>query len=204
MLQRRGLYRPAYGIVSSADSALFTGIEAYQRSRGLTVDGTMRPGGETERRMNAEEGAEPAECAGLRHQLANALLAYNRASDEHTAALNEVMRLQSELDELRKAVAKAEAEAKKNAIERGVRDYLRSRGRGRKPGDAAETGAYGAAGGHFANFAEVQELREKIKAAQTKLAAAREKKAVAESKVQELSAEVNALRDELADRGCRR
>ncbi|MHA1539355.1 MAG: hypothetical protein ACTSXQ_02650 [Alphaproteobacteria bacterium] len=35
-----------------ADRELFDGIRHYQRGRGLKADGTMKPGGETERDMN--------------------------------------------------------------------------------------------------------------------------------------------------------
>lgn len=53
-LRDLGFYRqPRYGITRYPDEALFRGIEDFQRNRGLRVDGTMKPGGETERALES-------------------------------------------------------------------------------------------------------------------------------------------------------
>lgn len=48
-------YRPAEGAEAGAwvDNDLFKGIRQFQRDNGLKVDGLIRPGGPTERAMNA-------------------------------------------------------------------------------------------------------------------------------------------------------
>lgn len=43
---------PSYGMTRYPDSRLFDGITSFQREQGLTVDGYMQPGGETETRLN--------------------------------------------------------------------------------------------------------------------------------------------------------
>jgi len=48
-LQQLGYYEtPRWGLTHYPDEALFGGLRAFQRDQGLTVDGTMRPGGPTE------------------------------------------------------------------------------------------------------------------------------------------------------------
>lgn len=48
-LQQLGYYEtPSWGLTHYPDEALFGGLRAFQRDQGLTVDGTMRPGGPTE------------------------------------------------------------------------------------------------------------------------------------------------------------
>lgn len=45
-----GYYKlPRYGMTPYPDEPMFDGIEAYQRTNKLYVDGVMKPGGETER-----------------------------------------------------------------------------------------------------------------------------------------------------------
>ncbi len=43
---------PSYGMTRYPDNRLFDGIKSFQRDQGLTVDGYMRPGGETEAALN--------------------------------------------------------------------------------------------------------------------------------------------------------
>lgn len=43
---------PSYGMTRYPDNRLFDGITSFQREQGLTVDGYMQPGGETETRLN--------------------------------------------------------------------------------------------------------------------------------------------------------
>ncbi|PHS78214.1 MAG: hypothetical protein COB59_08220 [Rhodospirillaceae bacterium] len=48
-LQEQGFYEaPEWGVTDFPDRALFSAIEAFQKSKGLRVDGVMRPEGETE------------------------------------------------------------------------------------------------------------------------------------------------------------
>ncbi|PCI38377.1 MAG: hypothetical protein COB46_11445 [Rhodospirillaceae bacterium] len=48
-LQGQGFYdAPEWGVTEYPDRALFSAIEAFQKSKGLRVDGLMKPGGETE------------------------------------------------------------------------------------------------------------------------------------------------------------
>ncbi len=74
-LQRLGHYRaPDQGITPYPDRDLFAGIARFQAERGLTRDGTMAPGGETERAVNRQlaaldrevRGAGPAAAASTR------------------------------------------------------------------------------------------------------------------------------------------
>lgn len=53
---------PSYGMTRYPDNRLFDGITSFQREQGLTVDGYMQPGGETETRLNKiylQETAKP-------------------------------------------------------------------------------------------------------------------------------------------------
>ena len=43
---------PSYGMTRYPDTRLFDGIKSFQSEQGLTVDGYMRPGGETETKLN--------------------------------------------------------------------------------------------------------------------------------------------------------
>ncbi|MFC3674489.1 peptidoglycan-binding domain-containing protein [Ferrovibrio xuzhouensis] len=54
-LGRLGYYRTADGSAPGAwvDSALFNGIRSFQRANNLKADGLIRPGGVTERAVNA-------------------------------------------------------------------------------------------------------------------------------------------------------
>lgn len=53
-MQNLGYYRtPSYGMNPYPDEELFTGITNFQKDHDLTVDGIMKPDGETERTMNA-------------------------------------------------------------------------------------------------------------------------------------------------------
>lgn len=50
---RLGYYEtPSYGLTPYPDQPLFDGIRSYQKDKGLTVDGYMLPGGETEQSVN--------------------------------------------------------------------------------------------------------------------------------------------------------
>ena len=52
-LNRVGFYNvPEWGMNSLGDENLISGIRNYQKVRGLSVDSTMKPGGETERDLN--------------------------------------------------------------------------------------------------------------------------------------------------------
>ena len=54
-LAELGFYRsPARGLDGRPEEALFDGVRAFQGRHGLTVDGMMRPGGETVRKLNDE------------------------------------------------------------------------------------------------------------------------------------------------------
>jgi hypothetical protein len=51
-LQLNGYYElPDYGLTPYPDRQLFEAIQKYQKQHGLTVDGLMNPGGETEAHM---------------------------------------------------------------------------------------------------------------------------------------------------------
>ncbi|PCI00625.1 MAG: hypothetical protein COB76_03170 [Alphaproteobacteria bacterium] len=52
VLRDFGLYPKDKGIESFTDNELFDGIEKFQKTAGLKVDGVMRPKGETETRTN--------------------------------------------------------------------------------------------------------------------------------------------------------
>ena len=43
---------PIYGMTRYPDHRLFEGIKSFQRDQNLTVDGYMKPGGETEDALN--------------------------------------------------------------------------------------------------------------------------------------------------------
>lgn len=43
---------PSYGMTHYPDSRLFAGIKSFQCDQGLTVDGEMHPGGDTEDALN--------------------------------------------------------------------------------------------------------------------------------------------------------
>lgn len=60
-LNQFGYYDPPdFGMTEIPDTKTFTGIKAYQKSRGLRIDGVMTPGGETERQMNKDlSGTNP-------------------------------------------------------------------------------------------------------------------------------------------------
>ena len=67
-LQRLRLFEPpAEGITGIPDSALFRGIRAFQKRQGLTVDGTMEPGGPTEARLNAVLDRQVADREAPKH-----------------------------------------------------------------------------------------------------------------------------------------
>lgn len=74
-LRALGYYRTIDGSEPGAwvDNGLFDGIKAFQRDNGLKVDGFMRPGGETERAMNAalEEAPSPGREANDNQPPAN-------------------------------------------------------------------------------------------------------------------------------------
>ena len=51
-LERLGYYeRPEWGLGDFTDHRLFEGVKRFQKDNGLTVDGVMNPGGETERSL---------------------------------------------------------------------------------------------------------------------------------------------------------
>ena len=51
-LERLGYYeRPEWGLGDFTDDRLFEGVRRFQKDNGLTVDGVMNPGGETERSL---------------------------------------------------------------------------------------------------------------------------------------------------------
>lgn len=54
-LNRLGYYDvpPDRGIDDWTDDAMFNGIKAFQKDKGLKIDGFMRPGGPTEKAINA-------------------------------------------------------------------------------------------------------------------------------------------------------
>jgi hypothetical protein len=62
VLARLGYYQPADGAAPGpwVDSGLFTGIRQFQRDNRLRADGLIRPGGVTERALNAALDAEAA------------------------------------------------------------------------------------------------------------------------------------------------
>ncbi|MBL8665134.1 MAG: peptidoglycan-binding protein [Candidatus Odyssella sp.] len=51
--KRLGYYEtPSYGLTPYPDQQLFDGVRAYQKDKGLAVDGYMLPAGETEQSVN--------------------------------------------------------------------------------------------------------------------------------------------------------
>ncbi len=65
-LQRLGYDRaPQQGLTPYPDRDLFEGIGKFQADRGLTRDGTMAPGGETERAVNRQLAALDRELRGV-------------------------------------------------------------------------------------------------------------------------------------------
>ena len=53
-LERLGYYgRPKWGLRGFTDNGLFEGIKRFQRDHGLTVDGIIKPGGETATEMGS-------------------------------------------------------------------------------------------------------------------------------------------------------
>lgn len=53
-LNKFGLYKtPNYGMTKFVDSQMIDGIKKFQQDNGLKVDGVMKPGGETEKKMNS-------------------------------------------------------------------------------------------------------------------------------------------------------
>ena len=71
VLNKMGLYDvPDYGMTSFTDDAMFEGIKLFQRTNGLTVDGIMHPGGETEKAMGRSSNRPtPGECKKARQEL---------------------------------------------------------------------------------------------------------------------------------------
>ena len=58
-LERLGYYdRPQWGLQDFTDDGLFAGIRSFQEDNGLTIDGVMKPGGETERALIPQLGHE--------------------------------------------------------------------------------------------------------------------------------------------------
>jgi len=56
-----GYYKtPSYGLTKYPDEPLFKGIESFQKDHGLRKDGVMKPGGQTERTLQARLGMENA------------------------------------------------------------------------------------------------------------------------------------------------
>ncbi len=56
---------PSQGITPFPDEEMFSAIKRYQRVRGLTVDGIIKPGGETEEDLNRVlEDPEDSEISG--------------------------------------------------------------------------------------------------------------------------------------------
>jgi len=54
-LNRIGYYdMPEHGNTNYLDTALFTGIEKFQKKFGLAVDGVIKPDGETEKVLAAK------------------------------------------------------------------------------------------------------------------------------------------------------
>ena len=52
-LKQNGYYdEPSYGITPHPDKELFDGIKKFQRDNGLSIDGVMKPDGETIHTMN--------------------------------------------------------------------------------------------------------------------------------------------------------
>jgi hypothetical protein len=59
-LKQLGYYEtPSYGLTPYPDQPLFDGIRAYQKDKGLTVDGYMLPNGETEQSVNLSLATSP-------------------------------------------------------------------------------------------------------------------------------------------------
>ncbi len=53
-LMRTGDYKPPqWGLTGITDDDMFAGLKKFQKREGLAVDGIMKPGGPTERRLNA-------------------------------------------------------------------------------------------------------------------------------------------------------
>lgn len=54
-LQKQGLYPESrHGIAPYPDSDLFAAVKKYQAQNGLRVDGVVKPGGETERKLQKQ------------------------------------------------------------------------------------------------------------------------------------------------------
>lgn len=59
-LHRKGLYDiPEYGLTPYPDEKLFNGIRAYQKEKGLKIDGVMKANGETQESMRIEKEELP-------------------------------------------------------------------------------------------------------------------------------------------------
>jgi peptidoglycan hydrolase-like protein with peptidoglycan-binding domain len=63
-LLKLGYYQtPKYGMTPYPDEELFRAVKAFQKDKGLKVDGIMRPDGETVMALN---GKLPSELPGVR------------------------------------------------------------------------------------------------------------------------------------------
>jgi len=56
---------PKYGMTPWTDEGLFEGLKNFQKANGLTVDGFMKPGGPTERKLNRVLGRGPRRGQGI-------------------------------------------------------------------------------------------------------------------------------------------
>jgi len=56
---------PKYGMTPWTDEGLFEGLKIFQKANGLSVDGFMKPGGPTERKLNRVLGRGPRRGQGI-------------------------------------------------------------------------------------------------------------------------------------------
>ncbi len=59
-LERTGDYKaPAWGVTGFPDDDMFDGLKSFQKREGLAVDGVMKPGGPTEKRLGQKTKPQP-------------------------------------------------------------------------------------------------------------------------------------------------
>lgn len=60
-LKKTGDYKaPEWGVTGYPDQSMFDGLKSFQKREGLQVDGVMKPGGPTEKRLAQKTAAQPA------------------------------------------------------------------------------------------------------------------------------------------------
>lgn len=82
-LERLDYYeRPEWGLGDFTDDRLFEGVKRFQKDNGVTVDGVMNPGGETEQALVPRLTDLASSTFATREQVEQALNPNSRPSDD--------------------------------------------------------------------------------------------------------------------------